>query len=223
MADESALAIFERRIVPIFQSQQPSSCTECHLSGVDLRNYIHPDQEKTFASLVAAKLVDVDRPDKSKILEFISRKPVKANLITEKIRRQEHAAFRAWLRAAVKDRQLLAARPPGQSLGPTVPAAVIRHARTDRILASFIDNVWTEVSRCAHCHSPDRNQKQVEEYGDQVSWIKLGDPEATLRYMLDAGLIDSESPFPLTPGELDFATPGYNDLGKLSGIMPLWY
>jgi hypothetical protein len=24
------------------------------------------------------------------------------------------------------------------------------------------DNVWSEVGRCAACHSPDRNQKQVE-------------------------------------------------------------
>jgi hypothetical protein len=193
-SEQSALAIFERRIIPIFQSQKPSSCSECHLSGVDLRDYIHPDQEKTFASLVAAKLVNVDEPDKSKILEFISRKPEKPNLITEKVRQQECDAFRAWLRAAVNDRRLLAARPAERALGPTVPEIVIRHARSDRILASFIDNVWTEVSRCAHCHSPDRNLKQVEEHGEQVSWIKLGDPEATMRYMLDAGLIDAESP-----------------------------
>ena len=192
--DESALSIFERRIIPIFQSQEPSSCTECHLSGVDLRDYIHPDQGKTFASLVAAGLVDVDQPDRSKILEFISRRPEKPNLITDKVRQQEHDAFRAWLRVAVNDRQLLAGRRPEEVLGPRVPDAVIRHARSDRILASFIDNVWTEVNRCAHCHSPDRNQKQVEEHGEQVSWIKLGDPEATLRYMLDAGLINAESP-----------------------------
>src|SRR5262249_44950401 len=62
---ESALAIFERRIMPIFQAREPSSCTECHLSGVDLKDYIHPDQEKTFAALVAARLVDVNQPDRS--------------------------------------------------------------------------------------------------------------------------------------------------------------
>src|SRR5262249_15095133 len=78
--------------------------------------------------------------------------------------------------------------------GPRVPDAVIRHARSDRVLASFIDNVWSEVGRCAHCHSPDRNQKQVAEHGEQVSWIKLNDPAATMHYMLDAGLLDAESP-----------------------------
>jgi hypothetical protein len=62
------------------------------------------------------------------------------------------------------------------------------------VLASFIDNIWSEIGRCAHCHSPDRNQEKVKEHGEQVSWIKLNDPEATMRYMLEAGLIDAGSP-----------------------------
>lgn len=31
--------VFERRILPIFKSPNPSSCTECHLAGVDLKNW----------------------------------------------------------------------------------------------------------------------------------------------------------------------------------------
>ena len=60
-------------------------------------------------------------------------------------------------------------------------------------MASFIDNIWTEIGRCAACHSPDRNQKQVEENGDVVSWIVLNDPSATLEYMVDNGLIDTDN------------------------------
>ena len=71
---------------------------------------------------------------------------------------------------------------------------MIRHARKDRVLASFIDNIWTEVARCSGCHSPDQNQKQVKEFGEQVSWITLRDPEATLAYMLEAELIDVDKP-----------------------------
>ena len=40
--NDSSLAIFEKRILPIFQSDMPSSCAECHLSGVDLKEYIRP-------------------------------------------------------------------------------------------------------------------------------------------------------------------------------------
>ncbi len=51
---DSSLVIFEKRILPIFQSAKPSSCAECHLSGVDLKEYIRPTQQQTFASLVSA-------------------------------------------------------------------------------------------------------------------------------------------------------------------------
>ncbi len=191
--DSPALTVFQKRILPIFQASKPSSCTECHLSGVDLKDYIQPSQEKTFASLVHAGLIDVHHPDDSKILRFINRRPDQPDLITDKMRRQEYDAFQAWVRAAVKDSHLLAAKST-ESIGPTVPDEVIRHARKDRVLNSFIENVWTEVGRCAGCHSPDQNQKQVKEHGDRVSWIKLGDPEATLQQMIESGAIEPDAP-----------------------------
>ncbi|NQV25244.1 MAG: hypothetical protein HQ518_12845, partial [Rhodopirellula sp.] len=128
------------------------------------------------------------------ILKFIARKPDKPGLINDKVRNQEHEAFRAWIAAAVKDPQLLKAAADAERLGPQVPDEVIRHARMDRVMASFIDNIWTEVARCSGCHSPNLNSKQVKEFGEQVSWIKLRDPSATLAYMLEADLIDIEQP-----------------------------
>lgn len=190
----SSLAIFEKRILPIFQSTKPSSCAECHLSGVDLKAYIRPTQQETFGSLAGAGMIDVNAPDESKILRLINRRPEQPSLVTEKIRQQEYEAFRAWIRAAVADPKLLAAKDDAEPIGPDLPAEVIRHARRDRVLASFVENVWTEVGRCAACHSPDRNQKQVKEHGEQVSWIKLRDPQGTLDHMIEAGLIDTGEP-----------------------------
>jgi len=188
-----ALQIFRRRILPILQAKNPSSCTECHLSGVDLKDYILPDQAKTFAALRKRGLINIEQPEKSKILKFIARKPSKPSVITQRVRNLEYEAFRAWIIAGVKDPALLKAR-AGDALGAKLPDAVIRHARKDRVLASFIDNVWSEVGRCAACHSPDRNQKQVRKHGPKVSWIKLRDPQATLDYMIKASLIDPEFP-----------------------------
>ena len=191
---ESALAVFDKRILPIFQSAKPSSCSECHLSGVDLKEYIRPTQQETFVSLVSAGMIDLKKPDDSKILRFINRTPEKPSLVTEEIRKQESEAFRSWIRAAVADPQLMAAKEKASPIGPQLPPEVIRHARQDRVLASFIDNIWNEVGRCAACHSPDRNQKQVKEHGDQVSWIKLRDPQATLSYMVENELINADDP-----------------------------
>ncbi|MGC1272325.1 MAG: hypothetical protein WBC44_01355 [Planctomycetaceae bacterium] len=189
-----ALSIFERRLLPIFKSPKPSSCSECHLSGVDLKDYIRPTQAETFSALVRAGLVDARKPDRSKILTFIGRRPETPNLITEQVRKEEYEAFRSWLNAAVREPELLAAKPDEGTIGPTLPDEVLRHARNDRVLASFIENVWSEVGRCAACHSPEQNAKQVEQHGEQVSWITPGDPAATMQHLLDAGLIDLDTP-----------------------------
>lgn len=191
---ESSEQIFQRRILPIFQSAKPSSCTECHLSGVDLKQYIRPNQAETFAALREASLIDVEKPEASKILTFIQRAPDDPNPVTQEVREKELSAFRAWILAAVKDPSLLSKNGKTLPAGPILPVEVIRHARNDRVMASFIDNIWTEVGRCAACHSPDRNQKQVAEHGEEVSWIVLNDPQATLKYMIDADLIDPQQP-----------------------------
>lgn len=191
-ADDPA-DIFEKRILPIFQAAKPSSCTECHLAGVDLKQYILPTQAETFAALLEMKLVDLDQPERSKILTFIARKPKETTLISDRIRQQEFEAFQNWIVAAVKDPALRQTAPGGKA-GPTVPDEVIRHARKDRVLQSFIDNVWSEVGRCAACHSPDRNQEQVKKFGERVSWIKLKEPQGTLDAILDAGIVDTDAP-----------------------------
>lgn len=196
--DESALTLFEKRILPIFQSRKPSSCTECHLSNVELKDFIHPTQEKTFAALVQGGLVDVKGPDRSKILEFIARKPEKPNLITDKVRQQEYEAFRAWLRAAAADPDLLAAKLNVPVPVNKVSEAVIRHTRKDRVLHSFVENVWSEMQRCVHCHSPEHNRKHVpklgKEYVDRLSWIVPNDPQATMKRLDESNLIDFKDP-----------------------------
>lgn len=190
--ENSATALFEKRILPIFNSPKPSSCVECHLSGVDLKDYIRPSQSETFAALVAQDLIDLDEPENSKILTFIKRSEPESELITKEIRKTELEAFQAWIEAAVSDPQLKADSKSLPKVGPKIPDEVIRHARKDRVLASFMENVWTEVGRCAACHSPDQNAEQVKKHGDQVSWITLNDPEATLKYMVAAGLIETK-------------------------------
>lgn len=193
-AADSALQIFEKRIVPILNAKRPSSCTECHLSGVELKDYIFPEQDKTFAALVAGGMIDTKNPAKSKLLQFIERRPAKASLVTDKVRAEEAAAFKAWIEAAIKDPQLLKAKASADPIGPTVSDEVIRHARKDRVLESFIDNVWNESGRCAACHSPDRNQQQAKKFGERVSWIKPRDPEGTLKHLVDSGIVDVDAP-----------------------------
>ena len=193
-AESRSLDVFTRRILPIMNSAKPSSCAECHLSGVDLKDYIRADQSETFAALVKAGLIDAKQPKKSKLLEFISRKPEQSSIVSADVRREELAAFTTWIEEAARDPELLKAKAGSEILGPKLPIEVVRHARHDRVLASFIDNVWVEATRCAACHSPQFNKQQVQKHGEQVSWMTPNDPAATLKHLVEAGLIDAKEP-----------------------------
>ena len=190
----SATDLFERRILPIMRSEKSSSCRECHFSGVELSNYIHADQATTFAALRDSGLINVEHPDKSKILTFISRTTDDVNPLIAKVRAVELAAFRDWIQAAVADPTLLASKTTDIALGTKLPLQVIQHMRRDHVLRSFVENVWSEIGRCINCHSPDKNQRLIEKHGDRVSWIVPGNPMATLKNLVEAGNIDIESP-----------------------------
>ena len=127
--EASALALFEQRIMPIFRSPQPSSCVQCHLASVDLKNYILPSPEKTFVSLRDQGLIDLSHPEKSKILTLIQmgEKDLDrgAKLIHAKTRQAEYEAFLAWIKACCSDPKLRESAPaepprswPGRR-GPT--------------------------------------------------------------------------------------------------------
>jgi mono/diheme cytochrome c family protein len=198
-APGDSAAVFEKRILPILKSPEPSSCTECHLAGVDLKNYILPTAEKTFASLRDQGLIDVDAPEKSKVLALITMReglPKGAALIDPKVREAERAAFAAWVAAAAKDPAMraLPKLKAEERAGPRRPAAVIRHARVDRVTASLEDNVWAQRFRCAGCHTEGgpENARLVKEHGD-ITWLKTS-PAETLTALREKNLINVDEP-----------------------------
>lgn len=193
LAGSPATEIFNRRILPILHSDKSSSCTECHFGGVELKNYIREDEASTFASLRDQGLIDVKSPDKSKLLTFIARRPDNENELLAKVRETEYQAFQAWINAAVRQPGLLASK-SDEKVGTELPVEVVRHLRRDRVMRSFVENVWSEIGRCINCHSPERNQRLVKKHGDQVSWIVPRDPAATLESLVDGGNIDTDHP-----------------------------
>ncbi|MFO0938426.1 MAG: hypothetical protein U0798_18135 [Gemmataceae bacterium] len=187
--------------MPIFKSPNPSSCVQCHLAGVDLKDYILPDSEKTFRSLRDQGLIDLDHPERSKIMTFIDRgKEEKTGLarIDEKVRTAEHDAFLAWIRSCAADPKLrnAPALPEGERAKPKTADVVIRHARSDALLESFERNVWSWRFRCMNCHTEGNpaNEKHRKEYGDRVAWVKKDGAAATLEYLLTSKLIDANNP-----------------------------
>ena len=199
-ADATPDAVFEARILPIFTSPNPSSCVQCHLAGVDLKNYILPSAEKTFRSLRDQGLVDLQKPAESKILKLIAmgNKDAKAPAVHAANRKTELDAFTAWITACAADKALRDSPKldVADQAKPPVPDAVIRHARTDRLLDSFEKNVWAMRFRCMNCHTEGtpQNDKYRKEHGDRVAWVRKGGAADTMRYMLASKLIDTADP-----------------------------
>jgi hypothetical protein len=198
-ADDPA-KVFEQRILPIFKSPEPSSCVRCHLAAVDLKDYILPSAKDTFLALREQGLIDLEKPDASKILTLINRgsdDPKGAGLIAAKKQRAEYEAFAAWIKACAADPALRNAPKPSKAPAlATRPPEVVRHARKDRMLESFEKNVWSLRFRCMNCHTEGtpQNDKFVKEHGERVAWFKKGGPEATMEYLLASKLIDVEKP-----------------------------
>lgn len=190
--EESAMELFEQRIMPIFRSPKPSSCVQCHLASVDLKNYILPSHEQTFLSLRDQGLIDTTNPSESKILKLIgmgdSDQDDMAKRIHAKTRQLEFDAFAAWVRACCDDKALVQ-RPPlsvDALAKPAISDEVIRHGRKDRVLDSFVRNVWSQRMRCFPCHTPDeidsgdpkhvkpkqRHREFVQQYGARMNIFK---------------------------------------------------
>lgn len=190
---ETPAEIYQRRVIPLLQSTQESSCSACHLQGIQLTDLLSSDPQATFASLRSRGWIDLDQPSESKLLQFISKKPDPSTELMDRVRESELEAIGAWIRAAVQDPESLKAPLP-ELKDLLLDEALIRHARKDQILHRFIDVFWSQFERCANCHSPDRNAKQVDKHGEKMSWIVPNSPADTLRLLEERKLINVDDP-----------------------------
>lgn len=208
----SPAELFNNRIMPIFRSAEPSSCVQCHLSSVDLKDYILPSHEQTFLSLRDQGLVNLEDPGASKILKLIDMGNHDADGYSKRVhadmRQAEYEAFSEWITACCANEKLVAL-PSSESevAAPSVPNEVIRHGRKSRVMDSFVRNVWSQRMRCFPCHTPheigpkqnvarEKYEQWYGEYGDQMLIFKKT-PEATLRYLVEKSEDQSGDYLPL--------------------------
>lgn len=214
-AEDSPLDLFEQRIMPIFRSPKPSSCVQCHLSAVDLKEYILPSHEKTFVSLRDRGLIDVEHPEKSKILKLIQMgekdQDRRSRLIHRKTRKAEYEAFAAWIKASCADSKMRNLPPlEKQPLKADKPDKVIRYNRKDRVLDSFVRNIWSQRMRCFPCHTPHeihadnpRHEKPLvryrelrKKYGRRID-IFRETPRETMQHLIVSSSRHSPDHLPL--------------------------
>ncbi len=182
--------VFKRRILPLLQSPDQSSCQECHVAGIGIATFLKDSEAATFASLLSSGWIDTESPEKSKLLTFVNRHTDETTADIQRLREREFKALTSWITAASKNQELLSLA-TNASAGIELDEELIRHLRKDRVVSRFLDSIWADIGRCVNCHSPDRNQKFVKEHGEQMSWVVPNDPARTLNYLLDHDLIDA--------------------------------
>lgn len=214
-AGSQSHTIFEQRILPILKSANPSSCIQCHLASVDLKNYILPTAEKTFQSLRDQGLINLDNPTDSKVLQLIKMGEQDldrgAKLIHAKTRQAEFQAFAEWIQSCCKE-QKYRDLPPLSAMDvakPAKPLAVIRHNRKDRVLDSFVRNVWSQRMRCYPCHTPfeldgqaehskpkETHRKFEEQIGQRMNIFRQS-PAETMRHLITSSRKSAPDQLPL--------------------------
>lgn len=215
--------IFESRIMPIFRSSKPSSCIQCHLASVDLKDYILPSHQETFVALEQAGLIDRKNPSQSKILNLIRMGEKDSNLsakrLNQKTRQAELEAFEHWIVTTCNQDSTVASDASRKNeaqaevtpaIGPRLPNQVVRYTRKERLIESFTREVWSQRMRCFPCHTPfeisaddpkhdkaaERHRKLVQQYGARINLFDK-DPSATLERWIAASRKTHQDRLPL--------------------------
>lgn len=205
---QPASELFARRIEPLLVEDRPSSCNQCHLSGIDLGSFVRSDPCEAMACLVERGLVDLERPERSLILSWIERAVPESDLITERVIAEEYQGFLEWIEQSARCGESEcegAVCGSSESSAPfceiaPIPAESLRAepALCDplSIERSFRDTVYASRSRCAPCHV-DSFDGEIP--GDPARWvITSGNCDqaslATLREIERRGYIDVEDP-----------------------------
>jgi hypothetical protein len=203
---ESGLELFERRIEPLLAEDRPSSCTTCHLAGLDLGAFVQGDPCTTMACMDAQGLVNLVDPEQSLVLSWIGRATPDSALVTEEVIAQEYAGMLEWIEYS--------ARCGDEACGPIEDPCADRAAQevcevtfdpleepevfddpgdcSDATLEGlFQSTVFSWRGRCFPCHF------ETEDF-DAPKWIRSGNCEIgavrTMRAVVELGVVDLEDP-----------------------------
>ncbi|HEY6728639.1 MAG TPA: hypothetical protein VI197_31725 [Polyangiaceae bacterium] len=203
--NEAATDVYRQRIEPVLMSDQPASCNQCHLSGVDLGLFVRDTPCETMACLVERGLVDLHAPRDSTILSWIERASPDSELITDQVIQAEYDAFAAWIEQ-VASCGACADTTCGEKTGfgfcdaeaePGEPYSADRDpggCDSKTLEQVFLDTIYVTRGRCYPCHfvgakpTPDALQWLVQQDNCGASAL------ASLNNAVANGLIDTEDP-----------------------------
>lgn len=199
---------FHDRIEPLLKDDRPTSCNQCHLSGVDLTAFARDTPCQTWACLVDQQLVDVQNPEDSRILGWILRASPQSELITGDVIQAEHDGFLEWIQANAACPTACAGVTCGEpGAGPTcsagtsepepeLPTGEDERGCTDLdIEQAFFEEVYAWRGRCFPCHFDTELKADplAPRWLSAVGNCSTGSA-VSLKRALGLGLIDTANP-----------------------------
>ncbi len=202
--DNPSTDLFEERVAPLLADDQPKTCNQCHLSGIDLSTIVRDDPCESMACMVQDGLVDLSAPEKSKILTWIDRAEPDSDLITEDVIGLEHDAFLQWIEEESECRSCASTPCSEQEDAPfcepiaTPPdAADISSAEdcSDKTLEQlFLDTIYASRGRCYPCHySSNTTVKEAPKWISQDGTCEAASL-ATMRTVVKSGYVNVDDP-----------------------------
>lgn len=198
------LELYEQKISPLLSDDNPKSCNQCHLTGVDLGAYVRGSPCETLACLVDDGLVDLDAPEQSKILGWIERAEPDNELITSEVIAAERDAVLQWLEASASCPSECegAVCPPN---GPEARCAVVREpvelAEADdagcselALEAAFERDVYAWRGRCFPCHFENQPRNEAAPRFIRTEGNCATASLETLRQIVASGYLDLSAP-----------------------------
>jgi hypothetical protein len=213
---DAGLTLYTRKIEPILHDEQPVTCNQCHLPGIDLSLFVRATPCQTMGCLKQRGLVDFAAPERSVVLSWIGRSQPQSELITAEVIQQESTAFLEWIRFSA---ECGAETCPADAdpCGDTLPDAGTPCQVTKRLGAATLDPadcreltleqlftqdvyVWRE--RCFPCHfSSDRLVTTAPKWIVDSARASTGPELAcasssleTMHRVLQWGLVDLQAP-----------------------------
>lgn len=205
-------ALYDKRIAPLLEEERPSSCNECHLSGVDLGLFVQGSPCQTMACMVHRGIVDLEQPEDSVVLGWIERADPASPLVTEAMIREEYEGMLEWIRFSAHCGELECEPmgdpedgpcgapatafdcdipPPGEDAPQPFSDPGDCSERT--LEAMFAAKVYAWRGRCFPCHFAD-DSSEIE----APRWIQVGHCDTgslgTMREVLARGLVDVDDP-----------------------------
>ena len=146
-------ALYTEYVEPFVSGQVPSSCSQCHMTGIDISLYAQDTACDTMACMMDMDVVSLTEPEESEILTMIQMGDPASSAFDVS---QEHQAILEWIQWSSRCHQQVCGEiESGCTKGTdamTTGRMPTGQCSEEELLAAFWDAFVVHQNRCISCH-----------------------------------------------------------------------